>query len=69
MYPDLQYHAVPVVVEEHYASNGSAGELGESFHDDRHWNPHGKGKGRIAHNLEVEQLATQGKWAPLVSMG
>ena len=68
MYPDLQYLAVPEVVEEHHASNGSAGELEECFQDDRHWDLHGKRKGRIVHILEVEQPATQGIWAPLVSM-
>ena len=30
MYPDLQYLALPEVVEEHHASNGSAGERWKS---------------------------------------
>ena len=60
MHPDLQYHAVSGVVEEHHVPDGSAGELEGCFQDDRQWNLHEKRKGRIVHILEVEQLATQG---------
>ena len=34
MYPDLQYHAVPEVVEKHHVSNGSAVKLEGCFQDD-----------------------------------
>ena len=45
MYPDLQYHAVPEVVEEHPASNGSVRKLEERLLDVRRWDGHGRRKG------------------------
>ena len=65
MYPDPQYLAVPEVAEEHRASKANAGELEEFLHDVRHWDLHGKRKGRIVRILQVEQQATQGIRAPL----
>ena len=68
MYPDAQHLVVLEVVEEHRASNVNVGELEECLPDVRHWDLHGKVESRIGQVLQVEQPATQGTWAPLVSM-
>ena len=60
MFPDLQYHAVPEMVEEHPASNGSVTKLKERFPDVRHWDLHGKMKGWIDQIPQLEPRATQG---------
>ena len=68
MYPDLEYHAVLEVVDEHPASNGSVWKLEERLLDVRCWDPQGRRKGWIDQIFQSDPLANPGTWAPLVSM-
>ena len=64
MYPDLQYPAVPEVVSEHPASNGSVRELEERRLGVRRWDPHGRMQGWIDQILQLEPPAIPGTWGP-----
>ena len=65
MYPDLQYHVVLEVVEEHPASNGRVWELEERLLDVRRWDLQGRRKGWIDQILQSDPLANLGTWPHL----